>query len=265
MSTFVLGDIQGCYREFKKLVKKIKFRPGVDRLIAAGDLINRGPNNVSTIKLLQDIGAECVLGNHDLNFLAVAAGIKRQGKSDTLNDLLESKHLDEIKNWFCQLPLLINLEEFNSVVVHAGIPHVWSIDQARVYAAEIESVIQSSEREDFFTAMYGNEPNVLNDGISGQERMRVITNYLTRMRFCSKTGELELTAKADIAPEGYAPWFSYKRQDNTRILFGHWAALEGQTKSKQFIALDTGCVWGRELTALRLEDNKTYSVSAQSK
>lgn len=261
MSTYVVGDIQGCYPELKHLLQTIQFNPNSDQLIAAGDTINRGPDNVSTIKLLQDMGARCVLGNHDLHFLAVAAGFKKPRKSDTLTDLLDSDDLPSIVDWLIRQPLMLHLEHYETVVVHAGIPHIWSIEQAEGYASLVQAQLTSDPNE-FFAQMYGNEPAKLSPDLAGMVKLRVITNYLTRMRFCRTTGDLELNSKTDVAPEGHAPWFSFDRPDDVKIVFGHWAAIEGVTNSDQFIAIDTGCVWGRQLTAVRLEDNQRFSINA---
>lgn len=264
MSTYVIGDVQGCYHELQALLALVDFQPGIDQLVFAGDLINRGPNNLDTIKLLQDLPkTRCVLGNHDLHFLAVSGGYKSLSKSDTINDLLECQELSDIRNWLLQQPLLLELEEFNSVVVHAGIPHIWSMSMAKQFAAEVQQTLNSDQRDVFFSHMYGNEPTRLQPELHSNERLRVITNYLTRMRFCNEVGELELTSKADIAPAGFAPWFTFARADDTKILFGHWAAIGGKTGIDQFLALDTGCVWGQSLTALRLEDQQRFSVPAQ--
>ena len=262
MSTFVIGDIQGCYQELKKLLEKVDFRSDKDDLIIAGDLINRGPENLQTLELLQDLNARCVLGNHDLHFLAVATGTRMPSRSDTFQDLLESPSLDRFVSWMLKQPLLIYLEPFDTTIVHAGIPHTWSLDQAQRNADDIEVILDSETRREFFEHMYGNSPTRLDSETTGLDRARVITNYLTRMRFCDEEGHLELETKSDSAPEGYAPWFSFDRTDSTRIIFGHWAALEGRTSSEQFVALDTGCVWGQRLTAICLDDNSTYSVAA---
>lgn len=264
MSTYVVGDIQGCLDELQDLLEKVKFSRSNDELIVAGDLINRGPRNLDTIKFLQDLpNLRCVLGNHDLHFLAVAAKQKQPGKSDTLQDLLESSNLSELKAWLLSHPLLIALEDQQSLIVHAGIPHIWSYQEAIAYALEVEQVLADDTRDVFFAEMYGDEPASLTSDLNGNARLRVITNYLTRMRFCNKAGELELKSKSDVAPEGYSPWFDFARSDDTRILFGHWAAIGGRTPSTQYVALDTGCVWGQSLTAMRLEDNQKYSVPAR--
>ncbi len=263
MSSYIIGDVQGCYDELVNLLDEIRFKPSADRLIVAGDLINRGPKNHDTLKLLQDLPhTACILGNHDLHFMAVAAGSKQPGKSDTIQDLLDSADLSDHLAWLNTQQLLIDLPEFQSVVVHAGLPHIWRIIEAKSFAREIETVIRSDEATTFFTEMYGNEPDHLTGHEDKMTRLRVLTNYLTRMRFCNAQGALELNSKLEVAPSGYAPWFTFDRSDTTRIIFGHWAALGGNTNSDQFIGLDTGCVWGERLTALRLEDNQKFSVPA---
>lgn len=265
MSTYVVGDIQGCFQELTNLLDKVSFDSAADNLWIAGDMINRGPDNLATIDLLQSLtNTRIVLGNHDLHFLAVATTDRKPAKSDTIDDLLNCEQLDDIVNWMKHQPLTFYSDQFDVLLVHAGIPHTWSIEDALGFAGEVESVIQGNDSQQFFEQMYGNEPAQLTTDLSGIERWRVITNYFTRLRFCSTDGAMELVTKTDIAPAGYAPWFEYPRNDATRILFGHWAAIEGKTSSKQFVALDTGCVWGRELSALRLDDNKLFSVPARS-
>ena len=265
MSTFVVGDIQGCYQELNDLLDKISFDTASDQLWVAGDLINRGPDNLKTINLLRQLpNTRIVLGNHDLHFLAVATTDRTPSRSDTLDDLVNDPQLDSITEWLRQQALAIYDNEFDLLVVHAGIPHIWSIQEAMGFAAEVEDVLRGEAHRSFFENMYGNEPVQLTPELSDLDRWRVITNYFTRLRFCGPQGELELTTKTDIAPSGFAPWFDYPRSEPTRILFGHWAAIEGKTSSPQFVALDTGCVWGRSLSALRLEDNKLFSVPARS-
>jgi len=260
-----VGDIQGCYHELIALLQRIDFDRSVDHLWVTGDMINRGPNNIETVNFLRQLpNVQIVLGNHDLHFLAVALTDRKPSRSDTFQDLLESTDLPSIISWMRSQPLAFYSDQFDALMVHAGIPHNWSISDALGYAAEVEAVLQDARHQRYFELMYGNEPNIFSESLAGIDRWRMITNYLTRLRFCSVDGAMEFATKSDIPPEGYEPWFNFPRQDSTRILFGHWAAIEGKTSSSQFIALDTGCVWGRELTALRLEDNKLFSVPAIS-
>ncbi len=265
MSTYVVGDIQGCYQEFQSLLDEIGFVPATDHLWIAGDLINRGPDNLETVNFIRQLpNCRIVLGNHDLHFLAVALTDRIPSRSDTFQDLLQAPAVTEIVDWFRHQPLVIYSEEFDVLVVHAGIPHNWTIPQSLDYAKEVETALQNENYLQYLTNMYGNEPDRYSEQLVGPDRWRTITNYLTRLRFCDESGKMEFDSKTDIAPSGFAPWFDFPRADDSRILFGHWAAIKGQTSSDQFVGLDTGCVWGGSLTALRLNDNKLFSVPALS-
>lgn len=265
MSTYAIGDIQGCFDELQQLLALIKFDPANDTLWFAGDLVNRGPRNLETMETIMAIpDVKVVLGNHDLHFLAVANGSHPASKSDTIDDILNSDRLDDITHWLRQQSLILHDTEFDCTLVHAGIPPNWTIDDAITYATEVEVVLKSEHYGDFFDRMYGNLPAIWADDLRGYDRLRTITNYLTRLRYCKHDGEMELTHKANIQPAGYSPWFTFPRQDNRPILFGHWAALEGITHRKNMIALDTGCVWGRTLSAYRLNDQQFYSVPAST-
>ncbi len=263
MSTYVIGDVQGCLRELEALLRAVNFDAGQDSLWFVGDLINRGPDNRGVLDMIMGLpNVTCVLGNHDLHFLAIACGRQRARRGDTFDDLLQSPRLPEYIQFFRSLPLIHHDESNNLVVVHAGLPPQFSLGKCLDLAKEVTDVLMSDEYETFLGAMYGNLPARWDDTLHGWDRLRLITNYFTRMRYCKADGELELIHKADIQPEGYAPWFSFERQDDTRVLFGHWAALEGRVETEFVTALDTGCVWGRALTALRLEDEKLYAVNA---
>ena len=263
MTTFVVGDIQGCYAEFRELLSVSGFRASSDTLWLVGDLVNRGPNNIDTLRYIMSLERTVtVLGNHDLHFLAIACGHHKQSRSDTLDDLLEAPELDDIIAWFRKRPLL-HVDQANDIVmVHAGLPPIWTVDKAIALANEVEATLRSDQFDDFLGAMYGDQPDTWHESLTGVDRLRIITNYLTRIRYCTQAGKLELTAKTDIKPEGFDPWFSFPRPDTFRIIFGHWAALNGVTANSLAVALDTGCVWGRELTALRLEDGKRFSVTS---
>ena len=263
MSTYVIGDVQGCFRELQQLLVHIHFNENTDELWFAGDLINRGPNNLETLEFVMSLPkVKTVLGNHDLHFLAIAAGVQKTSKSDTLNDLLQSEKLPAITEWMRYLPLTHFDEKFDCFLVHAGLPPIWKIQDAICYATEVETILQSNDHKEFFAQMYGNLPNTWHEGVENWDRLRLITNYLTRLRYCTVDGMMELTHKADIQPDGYAPWFSFRRPDSATILFGHWAAIEGITHQRNMIAVDTGCVWGRRLTAYRLDDQQLFSVPA---
>lgn len=257
MTDYAIGDIQGCYERMRDVLGKVDFSPSRDRLWVAGDLINRGPSSLETLRYIEGLGSSAVvvLGNHDLHLLAVALGGHPPKRKDTLSDILDAPDHDRLVAWLRQQNLAVRDEGRNLVMVHAGIPHVWSVDQAMACAREVEAVIRGDGAGDYFAHMYGNRPAAWDEHLEGMDRWRVITNYFTRMRFIADDGSLELTAKesADYAPEGYAPWFEYRRPDIVRVVFGHWAALEGQTGSDQFIGLDTGCVWGGALTMMNLD------------
>jgi bis(5'-nucleosyl)-tetraphosphatase (symmetrical) len=265
MATYAIGDIQGCLESLQCLLKKIDFNPACDRLWLAGDLINRGPDSLATLRFLYSLrdSINIVLGNHDLHFLAVALGVRPAGQYDTLSELLVAEDSAQFIHWLRQQKLVHYDEQLGFAMVHAGIPPQWDIHQALAYSREVEAVLQSHYAQDFLANMYGNSPKRWKNKLIGHDRMRMITNYFTRMRFCTRDGELELQTKesAAAAPLGYAPWFSFaeRKTQGYKLVFGHWAALEGQTGVANVYALDTGCVWGGALTALRLEDERYFS------
>ena len=261
MTTYVVGDIQGCYDELVQLLDLVQFDPTSDELWLVGDLVNRGPDNIAVMDFIMSLpNAIAVLGNHDLHFLAIALGRQHQMPKDTLTDLMTSPRLPDYVDYLRHLPLIHYDRGKNIAMLHAGVPPQLNIETCCHLAREVETVLKSEDHPAYFEAMYGNEPDTWNDSLSGMDRFRCITNFLTRIRYCTKDGKLELAHKANIAPPGYAPWFTFPRPDNTHILFGHWAALEGQANSSFVTAMDTGCVWGRDLTALRLKDRTLFRV-----
>jgi bis(5'-nucleosyl)-tetraphosphatase (symmetrical) len=260
VSTYVVGDIQGCLKPLKCLLREVAFDPDKDVLWSVGDIVNRGPKCLKTLRFLHKMRKSLVLvlGNHDLHLLAVAAGVRPLSDSDTLDKILKAPDRDKLLGWLIRQPLLH--QEHGVTLVHAGIPPQWSVDEAASYAREVEAVLRSAQCVDFFRQMYGNEPALWSDDLEGMERLRVITNYLTRMRYCSKEGVLDLeskgaTTEASLGGKKVSAWFSHpeRKTANDRILFGHWASLEGQTDSHNAIALDTGCVWGGALSFYQLE------------
>ncbi|MBW7471322.1 symmetrical bis(5'-nucleosyl)-tetraphosphatase [Marinobacter sp. F4218] len=257
MTDYAIGDIQGCYDRLRDVLARVSFSPSRDRLWVAGDLINRGPSSLETLRYIESLGSSAVvvLGNHDLHLLAVALGGHPPRRKDTLADILEAPDHDRLVAWLRQQNLCVRDRTRNLVMVHAGVPHIWSAGQAEAYAREVEAIIRGDDAGEYFTHMYGNEPHCWDENLRGMDRWRVITNYFTRMRFIAQDGTLELATKeaAASAPNGYKPWFEYPREDDVRVVFGHWAALEGQTGSNQFIGLDTGCVWGGLLTMMNLD------------
>ena len=262
MSTYAFGDIQGCFDELTALLLHINFNKDKDHLYFLGDLINRGTQNLETLKFMMSLKhANFILGNHDLHFLAVANDCQKISKKDTFNDVISSPELPDIIEWMRTQSLILHLEKFNCTMVHAGIPPNWSAKEALIYGSEVENVLRDKDFKNFLNHMYGNEPAIWSPSLKGWDRLRIITNSLTRLRFCDKEGRMEFKHKTTLQPKGYRPWFSFDRS-NENILFGHWAAIEGETGKSNLQALDTGCVWGRALTCLRLDDQKLFSVPA---
>ncbi|MDF2181431.1 symmetrical bis(5'-nucleosyl)-tetraphosphatase [Neptuniibacter sp. CAU 1671] len=271
MAVYAIGDIQGCYDALLRLLDKLKFS-GDDQLWVAGDLVNRGPQSLETLRFLKqmDSQVQCVLGNHDLHLLAVYHNRDHSKRKDTLDPILHSHDNDELMAWLQQLPLLVTDAEGQYCMTHAGLPPCWSIAEAQALANEVETVLRSDQAQTYFDAMYGNDPACWHPDLEGPTRWRVITNYLTRMRFCKADGTLNFSHKgpAGDMPEGFSPWYLFPRKspadDKVNLIFGHWASLMGQVEQPHLFALDTGCVWGHQLTALRLDDHRIISVDGLS-
>ncbi len=274
MANYAIGDIQGCFDELMNLLHKIRFKTDRDKLWLCGDLINRGPKSLESLEFLYSIRENCfiTLGNHDLHFLAVAEEVIEISDSDTFQEILENRNLDIYLNWIKDLPfhhidqIKNNGKTRSYVMTHAGIPPHWTIEDLNKYSLELHKTLQGPEALNLLKNMYGNKPNHPSRCVTEMERLRLNINYLTRMRFCSRDGSLNLThkGKAIDAPSGMKPWFEWNLkilQDPIHLLFGHWAALEGVTGKKNITALDTGCVWGKKLSALRLEDNRIFSCN----
>ena len=261
MTDYVIGDIQGCYDELMGLLKKIRFNPDKDNLIAAGDIVNRGPKSLETLRFCKSLGKsfQMVLGNHDLHLLAIAQGVKSPTSKDTINNILKAPDAQTLLDWLQQHPLLLSIGEYT--IVHAGIPPQWDLYQAGLLATEVQSALLSEQSGKFFTHMYGDEPSTWNSTLKGTDRLRLITNYFTRMRFCTEFGQLDLQNKNSInANFPYKAWFSWDNRRSTqgKIIFGHWAALKGMNCGPNLFALDTGCVWGGPLRAMNLS-NEAYT------
>jgi bis(5'-nucleosyl)-tetraphosphatase (symmetrical) len=270
MSTYAIGDLQGCLGAFERLLTLVDFQPRRDQLLLAGDLVARGPDSLGTLRKVYALRdrVRCVLGNHDLHLLAVAHGCAPLKKKDAdLQAILDAPDRDILLSWLRQQPLLVDIPEFNAVMTHAGIPPLWTLDEARRRAQEVESVLHGDHPEKLFNAMYGNQPAGWQDNLDGPARWRVITNHFTRMRFVNDAGELELETKgeADAPPPGYVPWFDHprRRSIDSLILFGHWAALAGDVAIDGIEALDSGCVWDGFLTALRLDDMQRFQCDCR--
>lgn len=269
MSTYAVGDIQGCLDPLKKLLKQVNFDPLKDQLWCAGDLVNRGPDSLDTLRFLKSLGdsVTCVLGNHDLHLLALVYASKPRKTDPSLTALMAADDKEELLLWLRQWPLFHYDPQLKFAMVHAGIPPQWTFTDCLDYSAEVEAWLQGNNKDlkQFLDNMYGDQPNLWSDSLQDFERLRLIVNYFTRMRFCRPNGQLELDAKSSPkhAPEGFSPWFSFQRNNaNKGLIFGHWAALEGNIKQHQdkednnLFALDTGCVWGGCLTLLNLESRE---------
>lgn len=269
MSTYAIGDIQGCLKPLEKLLEKVAFDPSVDKLWIAGDMVNRGPSSLATLRFLYSLGdaVTTVLGNHDLHFIAVAYGHKKKSSFDTLDKLLKATDCHELIYWLRHQKLVHHDPILGYTMVHAGIPPIWTMEQTLAYAREVESTLQSDYIDDFLSNMYGNQPALWKHKLYGHDRLRLITNYFTRMRFCRHNGELDLTNKTAVPSKdsGFLPWFEHPEHlcRQHKIVFGHWAALEGKAEPSNVTALDTGCVWGGCLTALRLEDGEMFRVKCK--
>lgn len=266
---YVVGDIQGCFKPFTALLKLIHFNPQVDALWLTGDLVNRGPDSLAVLRFLMNLPKPpvVVLGNHDLHLLAVHSGQVALSPSDTLRPVLEAPDSAILCDWLRQQPLVHVDRARGYAMVHAGLPPQWTVEAAQQYAAEVEKILKSPDYQGLFAHMYGKMPAIWDEKLAGFERLRFIINAITRIRFCTVEGKLDFTSKGIIGaqPSDLYPWFEIPQRASReeKILFGHWAALEGKVDSPNVVALDTGCVWGKELTAIRLEDQKIFQVACE--
>ena len=270
MSTYLIGDVHGCYDELIALLKQVDFTPGQDTLWLTGDLVARGPGSRDVLRYVKSLGdsVRMVLGNHDLHLLAVYAGISRNKPKDRITPLLEAPDADELLNWLRRQPLLQIDEEKKLVMAHAGITPQWDLETAKTCARDAEAVLASDSYPFFLDAMYGDMPNNWSDDLSGLARLRFITNAFTRMRYCFPNGQLDMYCKdtPENAPAPLKPWFAIPGPvtNEYSVVFGHWASLEGKGTPENIYALDTGCCWGGDLTCLRWED-KTYFVQPSNR
>ncbi len=268
MSTYAVGDIQGCFKPLQALLQHIHFDPEKDTLWFTGDLVNRGPESLAVLRFIKKLGKKhrIVLGNHDLHLLARARGAHPGWQEDTLDEILKAPDRDELLRWLSEQPLIHHDEKLGFTMVHAGLAATWDLTLAKKLSREVETILQSEKADEFFQNMYGNEPAQWDNHLQGFERLRCITNFFTRSRFCHADGSLELGNKGKIQDgNDLIPWFKYPKRANQtlNILFGHWAALGGETHTPRVHALDTGCVWGYGLTAMRLEDEKRFMVACE--
>ena len=259
MALYLIGDVQGCNAALQRLLDKISFSASRDTLYLVGDLVNRGPDSAGVLRRLMNYGAsvQCLLGNHDLHLLAVAQGARKAHRNDTLNGILDAPDRLPLLEWlrWQRMAMLENIDGHKVLMVHAGVLPAWSADKTMLLAREVETVLRGSALGDFLQQMYGDEPRMWSDALTGMPRLRVIVNSLTRLRFCDVDGRMEFTSKEGTAaaPKGYLPWFDVpgRQTANVTVAFGHWSTL-GRLARNDVLALDTGCVWGGHLSALRL-------------
>ena len=261
MTTWAIGDIQGCARSFDALLEAIDFDPGADRLWLAGDLVNRGPDSLGVLRRVMALGdrAVAVLGNHDLHLLAIVAGVRPPWAGDTFDEILAAPDRDELIDWLRRRPLLHHDAASRTVLVHAGLPPGWSLEEAQARAGEVTGAMAGVAWRDVLQTLYGNEPSVWASGLSPADRRRFTINALTRMRYVDAAGRLdfEYNGPPGTQPPELRPWFELcdpggADAGNVHVIFGHWASL-GLVRRPGFTCIDTGCVWGRTLTALPLD------------
>lgn len=264
MATYAIGDIQGCFHAFTALLARLKFNPKQDRLWLVGDIINRGSGSLKVLRWCyqHQESLKIVLGNHDLHALAVVHNVKSAHKHDTLQASIHAPDSDALFKWLRHQPLMV--VENNYVMVHAGLFPQWTIEKATCLASEVEYALQADSFHGFLSNMYGNSPNMWHDNLIGMDRLRAITNAMTRMRICTKNGEMEFEFKGELQdiPSGYTPWFDVtaRQSQEAKIICGHWSAL-GLRQRENVFALDTGCLWGGQLTAMCLETHEITQVN----
>ncbi len=270
MAIYVIGDVQGCYTPLQELLARLHFDPVRDRLWFTGDLVNRGPQSLEVLRLVKGLGerAVCVLGNHDLHLLAVAAGTAKVKKRDTLDEILRAPDRDELLRWLRSRPLLHHDPDLGYTLIHAGLLPPWDLAQAQRLAQETETVLRGNACQEFFHHMYGDLPDHWNENLHGFDRLRVIVNTFTRLRYCDLDGNMDLRPKGPpgTQPSYLLPWFQVpgRRSRGLKIIFGHWSAL-GLWQGDGVIGLDSGCLWGRALSAVRLdvEPVEFFSVACE--
>jgi len=259
MAIYAVGDLQGCLTPLERLLEQVHFDPARDRLWLVGDLVNRGPDSGACLRRVRDLGAAAVtvLGNHDLHLLAAAAGVRSPRPRDTLAQVLDRPDAAELLDWLAACPLVHHDEALGWTLVHAGIPPAWDLDRARTEAAAVNAVLQEPvRREAFLAQMYGDHPDAWEDTLEGPDRLRYTVNALTRMRFLRPNGRLDFSDSGPPAQaaKGLTPWFAVpeRAMAGHPIVFGHWSAF-GFQRGPDWLALDSGCVWGQSMTLVRLD------------
>jgi len=266
MATYAIGDIQGCFDALQRMLDKIGFDPIEDRLWFVGDLVNRGPDSLATLRFIKDLGdrAVTVLGNHDLHLITVAAGHARLHKGDTFQDILDAPDREDLLYWLRTRKLMHAQDGW--AMVHAGLLPQWTIEQALSLAAEVEDALAGPDHLELLGAMYGNQPDAWHEDLTGHDRLRVIINAMTRLRLCTRTGQMDFKHKSAprLLPAGYFPWYAVPNRASAGrpIVFGHWSTL-GLHASDDVVALDSGCLWGNALSAMRLGDCKIFQIDCQ--
>jgi bis(5'-nucleosyl)-tetraphosphatase (symmetrical) len=263
MATYAIGDVQGCADELRELLGMIRFDGETDRLWFVGDLVNRGPQSLETLRLVRALGesAVCVLGNHDFHLLCRAEGFARKHADDTLDEVLAAPDALQLLAWLRARPMMHAANGY--VMVHAGLLPQWSQAQAQALAREVEGALRGAQHREFLRHLYGTEPRSWREDLGGWDRLRVIVNAMARLRYCTDAGEMLLAVKREDAPPGARRWFDLRPPDELPIVFGHWSTL-GLVVTGKVLALDTGCVWGGKLTALRLEDRALFQVPCRA-
>ncbi len=263
MAIYAIGDVQGCFDALVRLLGAVSFDRSRDRLWFVGDLVNRGPDSLATLRLVKELGdrAVTVLGNHDFHLLTVAAGHAKKHRSDTLDQVLAAPDREGLIAWLRQRPMLH--VEGSMALVHAGLLPQWGVATARALAGEVETALRGANWREFLATLYGDTPDSWSDDLRGADRLRVTVNAMARMRFCTAEGTIEFRSKGETAeaPPGYFPWFDApgRASRDYTLIFGHWSTL-GLKLRRDLIALDTGCVWGGSLSAVRLEDRRLFQV-----
>jgi len=272
MSTYVIGDVQGCFDELQELVKYISFNPKKDQLWFVGDLVNRGPKSLETLRWVKSLGnsAVTVLGNHDLHLLAIHAGVKKIKPSSSMYSALQADDIHELVEWLRYQPLMLYNKQLKFAMVHAGLAPQWTLKDALRYSKEVETILQSKKYKDFLHNMYGDQPNQWDTSLNGWDRLRAISNFMTRVRYCSNKGVMNFSEKGPPKSQiaDMEPWYkirSRKSQDTT-VVFGHWSTL-GYLHNHNIISTDTGCLWGGLLTAIKIEAESLtlYQIDCEAK
>lgn len=272
MALYLIGDVQGCDSALQRLLTKISFSPSRDTLYLLGDLVNRGPDSAAVLRRLMGYGAaaQCLLGNHDLHLLATSVGARKASRKDTLTGVLQAPDREAMLVWlrWQRMAMLLEQQNHSYLMVHAGVLPAWTATKTIALAAEVETLLRGSDLVDFLHQMYANKPDAWNEELRGTARLRLIINALTRLRFCSAQGVMEFDAKEglDNAPQGFMPWFDVpgRKTSDVTVAFGHWSTL-GWLDRTDVLALDSGCVWGGCLSALKLGADPTRHELIQVK